>query len=108
MCSTTSDLLSMEVSALMLCNLVPCVPDEGTKRLDWFGEHRGLEGGVGEASSTEVPHGEGLEDESMYEDDGEDADDKDADEESESPSSSGSVQESPHSTHHYSGKPQRR
>ena len=88
----------------MLCNLVPCIPDKGAKRLDQFGEHRKAEGGVGEPSSTGVPCKEGLEDESMCEDDREDADDKDVDEESKSPSSSGSAQESPCSTHHYSDR----
>ena len=67
-CSTISDLLHMEeVSALVLCNRVLCIPDEGAKRLDWFPEHGDMEGGVGEASSTEVPYEEGLEDESMHE-----------------------------------------
>ena len=51
----------------------------------WFGEHRDAEGGVGEASSTEVPCEEGMEDESMHGDDGEDADDEDVDKESGSP-----------------------
>ena len=104
---TISDLShAEEVSALTLCNLVPHIPDKGAKRLDWFGEHRDVEGGVGEAASTEVSCKEGMEDESMCEDKGEndeeDADDKDADEESES--SSSSMQESPHSTHHYSDR----
>ena len=104
-CGTTSDLSCTEkVSALTLCNLVPCIPDEGAKRLDQFGELRDVEGGVEETSSIEVPHNEGLEDESMREDNGEDADDEDADEESKSPSSSGSAQESPHSTQCYSDK----
>ena len=69
--STTSDLSQEgEVSALVLCNLVPCIPDKGAKRLDWFGEHTDAGGGVGE-----VPCDKGLEDEPMCEDDGEDADD---------------------------------
>ena len=59
-----------------------------------------MEGGVGETASTEVSCEEGMEDESMCEDDGEDADDEDMDEESKS--SSCSMQESPCSTHHYS------
>ena len=78
------------------------VPDKGVRRLDQFGKHRDMEGGVGEASSTEVPHEEGMEDESMYEDDRQDADDEDTDEESES--SSSSMQESPHSTCHFSDR----
>ena len=91
--STTSDLSCIEeVSALALCNLVPRVPDEGVKRLDWFGDHRDVEGGVGESASIEVSHKEGMEDESMCEDEGEkngeDTDDEDTDEESESSSSS--------------------
>ena len=61
-------------------------------RLDWFGEHMDVESGVGEAASTEVSREEGMEDESMCEDeeenDGEDVDDKDTDKESESSSSS--------------------
>ena len=98
MCGTTSDLSCMEeVSALVLCNLVPCIPDEGVKRLDWFGEHRDTEGGVGEASLTEVPCVEGMEDTSMCGDDGEDMDE-------ESESSSSFMQESPCSTHHYSDR----
>ena len=102
---TTSDLSHVEeVSAPVLCNLVLHVPDEGAKRLDQSGEHRDTEGGVGEASSAEVPHEEGLEDESMQEDIGEDTDDEDVDEESESPNSSGSMQESLHSTCHYSDR----
>ena len=61
---TTSDLSWVkEVSALVLCNLVPYIPDEGAKRLDRFGEHRDMEGSVGQAPSAEVPHEEGLEDE---------------------------------------------
>ena len=104
---TTSDLShAEEVSALVLYNLVLHIPDEGVKRLDWFGEHRDTEGGVGEAASTEVSHEEGIEDESMCEDKGEndreDADDEDADEESES--SSSSAQESPLPTHQYSDR----
>ena len=75
-------------------------------RLDWFGEHRDVESGVGEAASTEVSHEEGMEDESMHEDeeenDGEDVDDKDTDKESES--SSSSTQESPCSTCCYSDR----
>ena len=105
--STTSDLShTEEVSGLTLCNLVPRIPDEGVKRLDWFGEHSDAEGGVEEAASTEVSWEEGMEDESMHEDegenDGEDADDEDADKESES--SSSSMQESPRSTHCYSDR----
>ena len=49
----------------------------------------GTEGGVREVSSAEVPHEEGLEDESMHQDD-EDANDEDVDKERES--SSGSLQ----------------
>ena len=45
-----------------------------------------------------------CEDESMCEEDREDADDEDADKESESPGSSGSMQESPHSTCCYSDR----
>ena len=60
-----------------------------------------MEVGVEEASSTEVPCKEGLEDESMREYDREDADDKDADEERKNLSSSGSMQESPRSAHHH-------
>ena len=104
---TTSDLSCMEeVSALTLCNFILHVPDEGVKRLDEFGEHRDVEGCVGEAASTEVPLEEGMEGESMCEDEGEndreDAEDEDADEESEN--SSSSAQESPCSTHHYSDR----
>ena len=48
---TTSNLSYMEeVSTLTLCNLVLHIPDEGASRLDQFGEHRGVEGGVGKAS----------------------------------------------------------
>ena len=105
---TRSDLSCMEgVSALVLCNLVPCIPDEGASRLDWFGEHRDAEGGVGEASSTEVPHKEGLEEESMCEDEPEDTDDEDMDDEDTddmSTSSSASSQESQCSTHCYSDR----
>ena len=82
MCSTTSDLsYAEEVSALILCNLVLHIPDEGAKRLDWFQEHRDAEGGLGEASSTEVPHKQGPGEELMCEDEPEDADDEDADDE---------------------------
>ena len=45
-CSTTSDLSCVELSALTLCNLVPCIPEEGVKRLDQFGEHRDVDGGI--------------------------------------------------------------
>ena len=101
--STTSDLSCVEeVSALALCNLVPCIPDEGASRLDQFGEHRDMEGGLGEASSTEVPCVEGLGEESMHEDEPEDADDEDTDDVS--MSSSASSQESQHSTHCYSDR----
>ena len=89
------------------CNLVPHFPDEGAKRLDQFGECGDMNEGVGgvmETPSAEAPHEEGLEEESMCEDDKEDADDKDADEKSKSPSSSGSMQESPHSTCCYSDR----
>ena len=106
--STTSDLLCVEeVSALALCNLVLCIPDEGARRLYQFGEHRDAEGGVGEASSTEVPHKEGPGEELMHEDEPEDADDEDVDDEDmdeESASSSGSLQESQCSTHCYSDR----
>ena len=112
---TTSELLlAEEVSALALCNLVLHVLHEVARRLNQFGEHRDANergGGVGEACSAEASHEEGLEeeptcedepmceDESMSEDDGEDMDDEDAGKERESPSSSGSAQESPCSTH---------
>ena len=96
--STTSNLSHVEeVSALVLCNLVLHIPDEGAIRLDRFGEHRDLEGGVGEASSVEVPHKEGLGEELMCEDELEDTDDEDADDEDMddvSMSSSASSQES--------------
>ena len=84
-----------EVYALALCNLVPGIPDEGARRLDWFGEHRDAEGGVGEASSTEVPCEEGPGEELMHEEEPEDADDEDGDDkdmDEESMSSSGSSQ----------------
>ena len=105
--ATPSDLSRMEeVSALMLCNLVLHILDEGVQRLDQFWEHRDAEGGVGEAASTEVSCKEGMEDESMHEDKGEndraDADDKDANEVS--GSSSISIQGGPYSTHCYSDK----
>ena len=96
-----------EVSALMLCNLVPRIPEKGARRLDQFGEHRDIEGGVGEASSTEVPHGEGPGEEWMCENELEDTDDEDVDDkgmEEESMSSSGSSQESQCSTHCYSDR----
>ena len=103
-----NDLLHVEeVSALMLCNLVPRTPDEGAIRLDQFGEHRDMESGVGEASLTEVPCEEGLGEESMHEDEPEDADDQDADDEdidNVSVSSSASSQESQCSTHCYSDR----
>ena len=105
---TTSDLsCAEEVSALILYNLVPHAPNKGAKRLDQFGDHRDAEGGVGEASSTEFPHEEGPREESMCEDKPEDAGDKDGDDEDtdeESMSSSGSSQESPHSTCRYSDR----
>ena len=79
---TTSDLSCVEeVSALVLCNLVLHIPDEGASRLDWFGEHRDVEGGVGEASPTEVPCEEEPGEESMHEDELEDANDEDVDDE---------------------------
>ena len=91
---TVSNLSCMEeVSPLMLCNLVPSIPDEGASRLDWFGEHRDVEGSVGEASSTEVPHEEGPGEELMHEDELEDTEEGDTDDEEtdeESVSSSGS------------------
>ena len=90
----------------MICNLVPGIPNEGVKRLDQFKEHRDTEGCVGKAASLEVSHEEGMEEESMCEDegenDGEDEDDEDANKESES--SSSSMQESPHFTHCYSDR----
>ena len=106
-CGTTSDLSHVEeVSALALCNLVPHVPDEGVQRLDWFGKHRDMEGGVGEAASTEDFQEEGMEDESMHEDEGEnngeDVDDEETDEKSES--SSSCMQERPCSTCCYSDR----
>ena len=91
----------------MLCNLVLYIPDEGARRLDWFGEHLDAEGDVMEASSTEVPQKEGPGEESMCEDELEDVDDEDTDDENtdeESTSSSGSSQKSQHSTHHYSDR----
>ena len=100
---TTSDLLcTEEVSTLVLCNLVLCIPDEGASRLDRFREHRDAEGGVGEASSTEVSCEEGPGEESMHEDKPEDADDEDTDDMS--MSSSVSSQESQCSTHCYSDR----
>ena len=117
MCGTISDLSrAKEVSALMLCNMVLHIPDEGAERLDRFGEHRDINergGGVREASSAEVHHEEEVEEETMGEDDEEEegheeddeyTDDEDGDEESQSHSSSGSTQEGPHSTHHYSDR----
>ena len=105
---TTSDLSCVEeVSALTLCNLVPHIPDNGARSLDWFGEHRDVERGVGEASSTEASHKEGPGEELMHEDEPEDADDEDADDkdmDEENMSSSGSSQESPCSTCHYSDR----
>ena len=105
---TTSDLsCGEEVSAFMLCNLAPRIPDEGARRLDQFGEHRDVDGGVGEASSTEVPHEEGPGEELMHEDELEDADDEDIDVEDmdeESTSSSGSSQKSQCSTYRYSDR----
>ena len=102
-CSTTNDLSrTEEVSTLMMCNLVPHVPYEGASRLDQFGEHRDTEGGVGEASLTEVPCKEGLEEELMHKDELEDADNEDMDDMS--ASSSASSWESQHSTHHYSDR----
>ena len=68
-----------EVSALALCNLVLCISDEGASRLDWFGEQKDAEGGVGEASSTSIHHEEELGEESMHEDEPEDANDEDVD-----------------------------
>ena len=91
----------------MLCNPVPHIPDEGARRLDQFGEHRDAEGGVGEASSTDVPHKEGPGEELMCEDELEDTDDEDMDDEDkdeDSISSSGSSQEIQHSTCHYSDR----
>ena len=85
----------------MLCNLVPRIPDEGARRLDQFGEHRDAEGGVEEASSTEVPHKEGPGEESMCEDEPEDVDE---DTDKENMSSSGSLQESQCSTCCYSDR----
>ena len=122
MCHTTSDLSrAEEVSALALCNMVLCVLDKGAERLDKFREHRYANkrgGGVGEASSVEVPLKEKVEEESMGENDGEEegheeddedtddeyTDDEDRGEENESHSSSGSMQESPRSTCCYSDR----
>ena len=68
---------------------------------------------VREASSAEVPRKEEGEDETMGEDDGEEegckedneyVNDEDGGKDSESHSSSGSMQESPHSTCHYSDR----
>ena len=66
-----------------------------------------MEGGAGEASSTEVPHEVGRREELMCEDEQEDTDDEDADDEDTddvSMSSSAFFQESQHSTHHYSDR----
>ena len=113
---TASDLLQVaEMSALALCNMVPCILDEGAERLDRFRERRderGRDSGE-EASAAEAPHEEEAEAETMNEDDreeegckeeDEDVDDEDGGEESESHSSLGSMQESPCSTQCYSGR----
>ena len=103
------------MSALVLCNMVPCIPDEGAERLDRFGECRNGKGrdGAEQASSTEVPSKENMEEETMVEDgeeeegheeEDEDADDEDADEENESQNSSDSTQECTHCSHHYSDR----
>ena len=57
-----------------------------------------MESGVRKDSSTEVPHKEGLEEESMCEEDDGDVDDEDLDKKSQSCSRPSSTQESPHST----------
>ena len=113
---TANDLSQAEeISALVLCNMVPHIPDKGAERLDRFGEcmDENERDGVKEASSAEAPHEEEVEEQTMDEDDreeededmdDEDVDDEDRDEDSESHSSSGSIQESPHSTHCYSDR----
>ena len=102
MCGTASDLLWVEeMSALVLCNTVPCIPDEGAERLDRFGECRDEKerDGVREMCTAEAPHKE-----EGHEEEDEDMDDEDGDEESESHNSSGSMQESPHFTCCYSDR----
>ena len=90
---TTSNLLLVEeMLALALCKMVPDILDEGAERLNRFGECRDKDekDGAEEDSSTEAPHMEEVEEETMDEGhdvDDEDADD-DADEESKSHSSS--------------------
>ena len=90
--------------------MVPHILDEGVERLDRFGEHKDKnEGdGVEEASSGEAPHEEEAEEQTMDEDEREEEglqeEDEDGDEDSESHGSSGSMQESPCSTHGYSDR----
>ena len=103
------------MSALVLCNMVLHIPDEGAERLDRFREcrdERGRDSGE-ETSSAEVPHEEEVEAETMDEDDREEegckeddegADAEDWGEESKSHSSLGSMLESLHSTWHYSDR----
>ena len=100
-CTAPPVIFCMQMRYLHLCCVIS---NEGASRLHWFGEHRNVKGGVGEDSSTEVPHEEGPGEESMCEDGLEDTDDKDMDDEDtddESMSSSGSLQESQCSTHFY-------
>ena len=58
-----------EMSALALCNMVLHILDEGVERLGRFGEHRdeNKKDGAEEASSTEAPHEEEVEEETMDE-----------------------------------------
>ena len=108
----TASILSWveEMSALVLCNMVLCVTDEGAGRLNRFRECREENERDCKEEVEEQTMDEDNREEEGYEDvddedaDDEDMDDEDGDKESESHSSSGSMQESPRSTHHYSDR----